>query len=213
MNLLNLTTVFQERGELVDFYDDICRHLKEAQNKYSTFESDCREASRFAGRAASACKREGDRLNRNKKIGGVVGGGVAAAGIGTGVALSVVAGIFTFGVGTVIGLATTAAASTVAGVVTGVGTAIYAVDCHLAERKLDEVSRNFDSLTRKAECLQDEVPKVHDATKKLQDLANEHFNRPINITVIKKYIVDVHVKMDEAKKEVTKCVLDFKSVV
>ena len=43
--------------------------------------------------------------------------------MGTGVGLSVLAGVFTFGIGTVVGLGLTAAGATAAGVATGAGIA------------------------------------------------------------------------------------------
>lgn len=116
------------------FYDDLCSHLTKAKELYSTFKSDCKDASKCAGKAALKCKREGDRLNSNKKVSTAVGGGLAVAGVGIGVVLSKVAGIFSFGIGTVVGLATTAAVTTTAGIAAGVETTIYAVDCHLAEK-------------------------------------------------------------------------------
>ena len=186
---------------LETFYNDICKHLMDAQDKYSTFESDCREASKTSGKAADACKEEGKRLNRNKKIGSVVGGTVATAGVGTGIVLSAVAGIFTFGVGTVVGLATTAAVATTAGVATGIGTGVYAVDCHFAERNFNKISKNFDSLTRKADSLNDEVHKAHKVTKKMQDLANQHFKREIEVVVQQKIVVNVFVTLEKAQNE------------
>ena len=57
-------------------------------------------------------------------MGGTASAALIAGGVGTGVTLSVIAGVFTFGIGTVVGLSVTAVATGVAGVGAGVGAGI-----------------------------------------------------------------------------------------
>ena len=181
-----------------DFYDKICKHLMMSQEKYSTFKLDCAAASKSSGTAACKCKVEGNKLNADKKIGGTIGGIGAAAGIGAGITFSIIAGVFTFGTGTLVGLVTTAAVTTTAGIATGVGTIIYAVDCTKGEKKLNEISKILESLSDKADSLKMEVSKVHQISKKLKDIAHKNFKMELKINIVN----TVHVNLKAASEEV-----------
>ena len=61
-------------------------------------------------------------------------------GTATGIGLSVLAGVFTFGIGTVVGLGTTAVGATVAGIGTGVTAAAIT---HVVASDFEEAERNF----------------------------------------------------------------------
>lgn len=76
-------------------------------------------------------------------MGGTAAAGAVVAGTAGGVAASVVAGVFTFGIGTVVGLALTGAASVAAGA--GVA-ATTAVATHLIAEGFEEAERDFKSL-------------------------------------------------------------------
>ena len=77
--------------------------------------------------------------------------------MGGGVTLSIVAGMFTFGVGTVVGLAVTsvAAAGTVAAGAGAVGVA--SVGSHLLARNFDKIQQTFQSICEDLDMLNKNV--------------------------------------------------------
>ena len=139
---------------LKEFITEIGSNLAKATEFYGQFSDSCSKAITGACDAEWQCK-EDAREAKNKKIAAKVVGGTAttaaiAAGVGTGVALSVVAGVFTFGIGTIIGLGATAAGATAAGV--GAGAIGAAATHHIAsdyeekEKVLEELKESFRSL-------------------------------------------------------------------
>ena len=103
-----------------------CLELLEACDKAS---SSCREVAEVYTRMERDPR---DQKERTKRIGGTAAGslmvgGTAAAVVAGGIGASAVAGVFTFGVGAIVGLAIAAAVSTAvgaAGAAVGVGTAV-----------------------------------------------------------------------------------------
>ena len=98
-------------------------------------------------------------------MGGTVATAMVAVGVGTGITLSVIAGVFTFGAGTIVGLSVTAAGAAAAGV--GSAGASAAVTAHIASdyaetetafRKLKEI---VASLQKNRTELQQAVQGLH----------------------------------------------------
>ena len=106
-------------------------------------------------------------------IGGTIAAGTMAAGVGTGVALSVVAGVFTFGIGTVVGLGLTAAGAAAAGTGIGAGTAVathcIASDYEQARKSFGYFASTFDDLWRVTQNLKKEVDLVRSQVIHLKD--------------------------------------------
>ena len=91
-----LNRIAKKFQQCVDCFDEFSSAVSEAELKFRSIEEERSSAS----------------LKRTARV---VGGSAAAAaigsGIGAGVTLSVIAGMFTFGVGTVVGLSVTAGAA------------------------------------------------------------------------------------------------------
>ena len=160
--------------------------LAQAQHKYAEFVSACNEATHSCGEAEMACARK-EREYRNKKkttkgVGGaaagaaLVGGTAAATGgvVATGIAASAIAGVFTLGIGTIVGLGITAAAATavgVAGTAAGVGTAVathYVASKYAkSEATFRRIRRQFDTLESFGYDLNQRVDEVHTALENI----------------------------------------------
>ena len=125
--------------------------------------------------AADVCDNKG-REYRNKKgaargIGGTAAGALMAAGggaVATGVAASVVAGVFTFGIGTIVGLGLTAAtgiglgaAGTAAGVGTAVATHYIASKYAKIKASFRRIREQFETLLGYATGLREGVAELH----------------------------------------------------
>ena len=135
--------------------------MTHAKQYYTKFEELCKTAKKSYKKASEDCQHN-SRKAQSKKIATRAIGGTAAAtalagGAGTAVALtggavSIAAGFFTFGVGTVVGLGITAAASAAAGTAVGAGAAVathkLASDFKATEKKLVELAAIFDSMWR-----------------------------------------------------------------
>ena len=135
------------------------RSMTQVRQHYDNFEEACKKAKGNCEAAAKDCEHK-SREARSKKratrvIGGMASATAIAGGVGTGVALSgaalsIAAGVFTFGVGTVVGLGITAVASAAAGPIVGAGAAVathfIASDFKATEEKFAELARVFKSM-------------------------------------------------------------------
>ena len=144
---------------LKEFLGLLKRSMNHAKQDSAEFKKVCNEANKSFRTTAKDC-RHNSRRARSKKIATRAIGGTTAAtaltvGAGTAVALtggalSIAAGFFTFGVGTVVGLGITAAASAAAGTVVGAGAAVtthvIASDFKATEKRLSELAATFESL-------------------------------------------------------------------
>lgn len=111
-------------GNLDPLRHFMCCHLARTEEFSVEFREACRDISRCSMEAAMECKYK-TREAQNKKlasrvVGGMASGVLLATDIGGGVtvvtaAASVVAGVFTYGVGTVVGLGITAGVVIVSG--------------------------------------------------------------------------------------------------
>jgi hypothetical protein len=104
------------------------RRLATCEQRYQEYQEFCTSSkiSENLIKGIEACQKHANEVDSKKTTTQVVGGvgsGVALAG---GVTAAVVAGVFTFGIGTVVGLGVTAAAATTAGTVGAIATGIAA---------------------------------------------------------------------------------------
>ena len=116
------------------YISELERTIGRVQPCYSEFFSACNTVIELTNEAIETMETKAIAARTKKRAAHVVGGtattALVAVGVGTGITLSIVAGMFTFGVGTIIGLSV-AAASTAAAAV-GFGGASAAVTAHIA---------------------------------------------------------------------------------
>ena len=156
-------------GFLEDLVRQLERTLREAEEFLNEFTKVRDKASKDSSSAAEVCKHQAIRARSRRRatqaVGGTASAVVMATGIGGGVAASIVAGMFTFGIGTIVGLSITAAAATVGGL--GIGgtaaavTAWAANDYHKAEKGFTEIQITFDSMADIASSVKAAVDRVH----------------------------------------------------
>lgn len=138
---------------LHDYIDQLQRNLAQARESGEKFSTACKDAIEGFRKQAVVYKEkareERDKVIKTRIAGGTVAGAVIATGVGTGITLSVVAGVFTFGVGTIVGLSLTAAGTAAAGVALGAtaSTATHFVGHHFEEKE-EILNRCSEQLTR-----------------------------------------------------------------
>ena len=144
---------------LRDFLGLLQRSLAQAKHHFAEFKETCETANQNCTTAATECMHN-SRKARSKKIATrVVGGATAATALAggagatvalSGAALSIAAGFFTFGIGTVVGLVITAAASAATGTAVAGGAAVathvLASDFKATEKKFSELAATFRSM-------------------------------------------------------------------
>ena len=152
------------------------KHLTKATSLCGEFQTACKEA-------VTSCNQDSRAQFRRRVMqarGGTVAAGVIAgnaiAGVATGVALSVAAGLFTFGVGTIVGLAITAGATAAVGAVAGTG---IAVGTDFAARHLrtnfGQLATAFNSLSEDASQLSSNVERVDFQLQRTADEMNNNY--------------------------------------
>lgn len=136
-------------GELTDFIDQIKTYLEKLPRSYDDVKSATDDFLLTVQNATENCREQEKSENRKKHatraVGGAATAGLLAAGVGTGVTLSIIAGVFTFGVGTIVGLAATAAGTAVAGAGLAAGTGVAT---HLAASHFDEEEKKCEQLSK-----------------------------------------------------------------
>ena len=163
-----------------DFMGQLRHSLEEAEVKYLELLEACDKASSSCREVAEvyACmeKEPQDQKERTKRIGGTAAGrlmvgGTAAALVAGGIGASAVAGVFTLGVGTLVGLAITAAAGTAVGAAGAAALQTAAVTRRIAsgventEVAFERIRREFVGLLGIA----NEVSKVAAAVLTMQE--------------------------------------------
>ena len=128
---------------LNDYIDQITRCLSRTSEFYECFDKCCKDLIKAASKEARKCSEDAISAKKWKKGTKVAGGIASATAIGTGVAASIVAGVFTFGIGTVIGLGVTAVGATTAGVGGAVATVKAAKSYQELEDLLLEMEKYF----------------------------------------------------------------------
>lgn len=171
---------------LNDYISDIQQCLGKVTQSYSEFSESCNAALLTAEKGAIHCAEEQERQAARKLATQVVGGTATAAtfaaGIGTGVALSVIAGVFTFGVGTVVGLSLTAAGTAVGGLVVGgagaAATALIADNFKESEEAFRVLKENYKALLAMGKKVQLEIKCLQDSLQKINaDVTHVIHNR------------------------------------
>lgn len=112
-----------------------------------------------------------------RAVGGIATAGVLVAGVGGAVAASFVAGFFTFGIGTVVGLSVTAAVSAVAGTGAAAATGAATPFIVLDRKKLE---RDFRTMLQSFRQVESHTTRVEDFINTLQNNAGGigiRFNR------------------------------------
>lgn len=139
-------------GELSDFTDLLSRSLRKAEGQYKismkAFQSIRSSSLKGAGDCGIKALEARSKLRTTKAVGGSTAAAVIAAGAAGGVALSVVAGVFTFGIGAIVGLSLTAAGTIVAGTAVGTGIGVYT---HVTVTDLEDLEKLFSSLSKSFE--------------------------------------------------------------
>ena len=116
-----------------------CR--KEAENTFDCLLEECEKARMYCcekGKTAQIKK------HTVRAVGGTAAAAIIAVGAGTGVTLSIIAGVFTFGIGAIVGLSLTAAGTAAAGVAAGAGTGVA---MHYIGKYYAEAEEKFEYLT------------------------------------------------------------------
>ena len=177
-------------------FQPLCEHVKEletclsqAEKHYAEFQKECEEAKTNCLEVAEDCKhKEVDARSKKiatKAVGGTAAGVTMAAGIGTGVTLSVIAGAFTFGIGTIVGLVITGASAAVAGTAIGAGTATAT---HFLARSFEQIQATFAKLAdhfeslrkitsgmqRSIRILKSDLQRLEDSIENVQRFHKEH---------------------------------------
>ncbi len=146
-------------GRIDDFYNEVKVNLDEVK-------ATCESAVALSGKTRREAKVK-------KKTTQVVGGTVAGVFFGTGVSLSIAAGVFTLGVGTVIGLGITSGITTLAGAGASLGTYLSAANYENIENTCRKEYKNFDDFLDEIHALnvkmQTLVTKVNFIKQQLED--------------------------------------------
>ena len=165
-NNIQLESFVTEMGEL----------LKSIGKDHADLVTKCREASEKCTEYAESCSRQQAKAkakkNKVRAVGGTtsavfLGGGVAAGGA----AASVFAGIFTFGIGTVVGLGLTAAAAGTVGAGVAVATHCTAHGFNKVEKSLRSVSFCFKDLASVRNDIKDQCDELHE---KVENYERKH---------------------------------------
>lgn len=152
-------------GDLLDFTDLLSLSLAEAKAYYlksmQAFETVKTTSLDGAKHCRIKAQEAESKQRTTKAVGGTVAAGAIAAGTAGGIAASVVAGIFTFGIGAVVGLSLTAVGAIIAGaaVGTGVGVATHFVasDLQEVEALFSDLNKSFKDVYTSASTMLDDI--------------------------------------------------------
>ena len=135
---------------LAKYFSGLEQSFETVKQCYSKFKKSCDDAIAAADRAATANKEKATTSRQRDAA--------VAAGAGLGVAASLVAGAFTFGLSTIVGLYATAAAGAV-GLAGGAvaGAALSANDYEQLAVKFDQLKALYISLQETTSTMQDEL--------------------------------------------------------
>ena len=121
--------------------------ISKARELSSQFKEKCNRVEEQCTKAAGVCSTKAREAKLKKHatraIGGTAAGAAVVAGTATGIGLSIVAGVFTFGIGTVVGLGFTAAGAGVAGI--GLGATSVVTSCYISSR-FEDAQKNFQQI-------------------------------------------------------------------
>lgn len=173
--------------ELTAFMEDVNDILLPALQKCREMKDECKKKEDISlklARLASLKASEADSKRIKTQVGGGIGSGIALAGAtgslitAVGVGASVVAGFFTFGIGTAVGLAATGATA-VLGTAGGVGAALTASSANALYKDsaaLQKLSKDSQAMSKSATLfgsevieLQANIERVARALKRLDE--------------------------------------------
>lgn len=219
-----------ERGnleELLDFIDDLARCLAGADGIYEDSMKAFQEVRRSSLDGAEYCSRQARKAKTKKGIttagGGTVagvaaGGTLVAAGVAGGIALSVAAGFFTFGIGTVVGLGLTAAGGvTGAAACAGVSAITHICASHFnkMEEKLKclkvafkQAHSTVSTMTTEILTLKIELEEISNDVYAVQDAQNKYRLTSTLLHVVKRLFQ----RFDECHNQSSKFLQDLKEV-
>ena len=164
---------------LSEFLEKLGRLLSDSEEKYQLFEEDLKEFYKNANSSTAMCDRLSREADFKKRVtqagGGTVAAGLLATGVGAGVGAvgvtaSAIAGIFTFGIGTAVGLAITGA--TVAGATGAVGATTAVVTAITADH-YDKLAQGFRRSARAVANIQTDASSLSDHINKLKGNVDE----------------------------------------
>lgn len=154
------------RGDLTElsaFIKQQQKHLAKCSEAHRATQEAIKELISSAEEAAESCEKRAEEASMQRNASRVVGGAAAtvflAGGAIGGVVLSVVAGVFTFGIGTIVGLSLTAAGTMVGGATigtaTGVATHLYASNRLKLEEEFKTLEESFHQVRARATRIED----------------------------------------------------------
>ena len=187
---------------LKEYLDQLQSCAATAELFYLEYKEACQNANRACLTAAEHCKHKAREANTKKKTtqavggtasAGAIAGGVATgAAIGTGIGLSLLAGVFTMGVGTAIGLGITGATAAIGGTAIGtraaIATHVIASDFEKTRQQFLKLGANFDEMLKISSETSQKVGvirgKVEGLVAIIQDVKfNEHSKEQLQQTV------------------------------
>ena len=150
---------------LRDYIRELERTIGQVQHRHSEFSSACTTVIDLTNEAIETNEAKAIAAKTKKRAARVVGGTATTAIVAIAVGTGVIAGVFTFGIGTIVGLSVTAPGAAAAGV--GVGGASAAVTAHIASdyaetetafRKLKEIVASLQKIRTE---MQQAVQSLH----------------------------------------------------
>ena len=136
---------------------------------FESFKALYKEAIKIISKTETSIEVQEARARSQKTTTQVVGGTVAGAGIaggvGIGVATSVLAGIFTFGVGAIVGLSITAVGTAVGGTAVGVGTVYKAVK---QLKELETLARGLRQMHEEMKLKKEDIIRLGDIVNDME---------------------------------------------
>ena len=173
-------------GPLRCFLDLLQTSMTRVRERFADFEGVCKTAKENGLEAARECEHKSTDAKGKKIATRAVGGTIAAVGLaggvgavvtGVGVAASVVAGFFTFGIGTAAGLVLTAAGSAAASSAVGAGTAaathFVARHYKATEKQFAELADIFEALYNLGSMTHMQISNVDIKVKALKDVLED----------------------------------------
>ena len=159
------------------YISELERAIGRVKPCYSEFFSACNTATELTNEAIEKIENKAIAARTKKRAARVLGGTattvIVAGGVGAGVILSVVAGVFTFGVGTIVGLSATAVGAAATAV--GVGGVSAAVTQHIASDYAETETAyrlqkgSVASLQKIRTKMQQAVQKIHRKVEVIED--------------------------------------------
>ena len=135
-----------KQASLQDFLTLLTARCDDTRTLHSKTQTEIESVQEMCSDAMRECEAAIIKTVQKRKYVRGIGGAAASVGLAGAVATSVVAGLLTFGVGAIIGLSLTAAASGAAGIGATVGTAVEASTLTKAIGSMKDMSSTFDKL-------------------------------------------------------------------